>query len=124
MIKIVNLNAIGSEVVKEIKKEILRMDLVDTGDLLDSIGFRVDGNDIILFSDAEYAPHLEFGTYDFAKASTGSPKWSSATAKGFKKKDLSKEEAKGLPSGMVSFAFFRRVLYNDKLIESIIRKYS
>jgi len=121
----VDVEAIGFDVQQEIRKEVVRMNLEMSGDFLTSIKYRINGSVITLYSDLEYAPYLEFGTYEFGLvSSSSSPGWPALTAKGFKKKDMSAEDRKGLPKGMVAFAPFRRVLYNTKLIRSIIRKHS
>ena len=118
-----NMKQIGKDIVKEIRKEIIRLGLVDLGDYLASVGFRVEGNTIVLFSDVPYAEALEFGTFDFgAVSSSASPGWPSSQAKSLKKKDLTAKQRAALPSGMVAFSPMRRVIYNDRLIKGIIRK--
>ena len=119
----VNADQIGKEVVREIEKEIIRLGLVFLGDYLDSIGYRIEGKDIVLFSTVPYAPALEFGSYDLGAITTGpSPGWPASTARSLKKKELSAKDRESLPKGMVAFAPFRRVIYNDKLINEIITR--
>lgn len=121
----VNIDAIGKAVVQEIKKEIVRMQLIDIGDFLNSIDYRIEGRTIILSSNVHYAQALEFGTYSFGNITVNtSPGWPASTAKGLKKKDLPPAARKSLPKGMVAFAPFRRVLYNKTLIQNIIRRHS
>ena len=121
----VNINAIGRDVVKEIKKEIVRLQIIDLGDFLNSIDYRVEGKTIILSSDVYYAQALEFGTYSFGSITRDTtPSWPASTVKSLKKKDLTIEARKSLPKGMVAFAPFRRVLYNKSLIREIIKRHS
>lgn len=121
----VNVEAIAHDVRQEIRKEVVRMNLVMSGDFLTSIKYRINGSVITLYSELDYAPYLEFGTYEFGLASSeSSPTWPAMSVKGMKKKDMSREDRERLPKGMVAFAPFRRVLYNTKLIQSIIRKHS
>ncbi len=119
----VDIDAIGKAIVQEIKKEIVRMQLIDLGTFLNSITYSVEGSTITFSSNVNYAQALEFGTYSFGNITKDtSPGWPASTAKGYKKKDLSPEDIATLPKGMVAFAPFRRVLYNKTLIKNIIRK--
>ena len=116
----VNLDAIGKALVQEVKKEIVRMGLIDLGNYLNSIGYKISGTKITLFSTVDYAEALEFGTYDFGRLTAEKFPDTAQQAKSLKKKDLPPEAAKALPKGMVAFAPFRRVVYNKRLVESII----
>jgi hypothetical protein len=114
------LNAIGFSLTNEVRKEIDRMKLVQSGHLRQSIVHTVDNGELILTSLAPYAVYLEYGTYDYWKiyGATSFPR------KGYphipKKKELTPEQKKGLPKGMQPFAMFRRVLYNPNVMAKVI----
>ncbi len=120
-----DMKAIGEEIVKEIQKEIIRMELFVMGHYFDSIKYRIQGRKLIIYSEVKYAEPLEYGSYDLGRLTQNiMPNQSAATAKGFKKKDLPRNVAKLMPRGMVAFAPMRRVIYNEKLIGSIIERHS
>ena len=108
---------------KEFQKEIIRMELVDRGELLSAFNnFRIEGNKIV-FVLPDYAEALEYGSYALGSMTREtSPKGSSTKAKSLKKKDMSREMSRKLPKGMVAFAFLRRVIYNEKLMEDLVSR--
>jgi len=114
------LDNLGELLVKEIKRQIILMDLVDTGDYLDSIDYVIKNGALFVFSQVEYASELEYGT--FALKSSGEEDYpkTASSAKSMKKKDMNPKQAKAMPRGMIPFASFRRVLYNDKLMSSLV----
>lgn len=95
----------------EVQLQIDNMELVDTGQFINSLQSSVDevgdNVELTLTSTVPYAVYLEYGTYDYWKAYglRGFPKFKIP-----KKKNLSKEEAKQFPKGMQPFAPFRRGL--------------
>lgn len=113
------LNAIGFQAENEIRREIDKMQLVDTGSLRTSLTVDVDGNTLEIGSTVPYAPYLEYGTFDyFQRFGLGSFPRSPIP----KKKTLSAEDREGLPRGMAPFAMFRRVLWNQNKMADIITK--
>lgn len=60
------LSLIGELVVKRAKENIVENNTVDTGELLNSITYRVEGNSVIIGTPLEYAPYVEYGTGLFA----------------------------------------------------------
>lgn len=118
----IDLNAVAEDIVKEIKKEVVRIELIDTGAYLASINYKIRGSKITLFSTVPYAEALEYGTYDFGRLTRDKFPKTAKQAKNLKKKDML--DSSKLPPGMVAFAPFRRVLYNNKLLKDIIAKHS
>lgn len=53
---------IGYALAKEMKENIVNNGAVDTGALLNSIHVEMEGDAVIVGSNLEYAPHVEFGT--------------------------------------------------------------
>ena len=115
------LNAIAYGLENEIVAQIDKMKLVDTG-LFKQISSSVVNDSIIIESAAPYAAYLEYGTFDYYKryGQDNFPK------KGYpsipKKKELRKSEAMRLPKGMQPFAPFRRVLYNQNVMNRVIEQ--
>jgi len=114
------LEAIGLQVEDEIVQQINNMRLVGvTGNFKGSIKHYVKNGDLTIYSTAEYAQYLEYGTFDY---------WQNYGLESFpskpfpKKKDVSRKERSGMPKGMQPFAPFRRVLYNPQLMEKVINK--
>lgn len=105
---------IGQGVAQAIREEIKRLKLVDTGQFA-RIKAVVDGDSIVLTSDAPYAVYLEFGTLDMFNAD-------SFDMKVRRKSEMSKEERKAAPKGIAPFAPFRRILFNQKKMEMIIKR--
>lgn len=118
----VDLDKLGKALVREIKKQILLMELVDIGDFLDSIDYKKRNNSLYLISEVDYAKELEYGTFALkSRTQTDFPS-TAAQAKGMKKKDMTRKARKELPKGMIPFAPFRRVLYNKNLMTKLIRQ--
>ena len=118
----VNLDKLGKALVREVKKQILLMDLVDTGDLLESINYKITSKGLVLFSMVPYAEELEYGTFALKSGSDSDFLSTAAQAKSLKKKDMPSKMRVELPKGMVPFAMFRRVLYNEELMSSLVKK--
>jgi hypothetical protein len=59
---------------KRMKRMAKRLAPIDTGLLRAKTSYRVEGNDIILFSDVFYAEHLEFGTGRIEVGTAQSPR--------------------------------------------------
>lgn len=56
------LPALEKGVRKAILPEMQSLTPVDTGELRDSEGVEIQKDTVVLFADAEHAPHVEFGT--------------------------------------------------------------
>jgi len=119
------LSNIGLETVREIQKEIKKMRLVDKGQFRAGVVSEVQNGELVLTNTAvtedgvAYGVYLEYGTYEY---------WYSYGRNNFpetphpKKRDMSKSEKQGYPMGMQPFAPYRRVLYNEAKMQSIIRR--
>ena len=101
-------NELGKLLVKEIKREIFKMDLYDSGEYVNSIKYSVSGTKIEIYSDVDYSEALEYGTYE--RVDMSDEQHSNPIPA--KKKDLPIELARKMPKGIGAFAPFRRVLYN------------
>ena len=113
----------ATDLRKEFQKEIVRLELIDTGLLLSSFNvFKIENNKII-FTLPDYAEALEFGTYSLGETTSETmPNEDSSVAYSLKKKNLPPEIAKKLGKGMVSFSFIRRVIYNENLMQELVQK--
>jgi hypothetical protein len=113
------LSAIGFQVEEEVLREIDKMKLVDTGSLRTSLVTDVKKRVLEVGSTVPYAPYLEYGTLSYFDrfGSSGFPKVPDP-----KKKDMSPQEREKFPKGMQPFAMFRRVLWNQNKMASIINK--
>jgi hypothetical protein len=118
----VDLNKVGALVVKEIKRQILKMQLVDTGALLSSYNYDIRGGKIFITSTLDYALDIEYGTFELSSSADKDFPKTSDQALSMKKKDMSFTARRSLPRGMIPFAPVRRVLFNKKLMESIFEK--
>ena len=111
------LDKIGQELVKEIQRQVLLLDLFDTGEFLRSIKYRIEGTKLIIYSDSPYSEDLEYGTFDM-KQDEGDQVLNNP----WKKKNLDPQSARNLPRGMFPYAPFRRVVYNKQILEAAIRR--
>lgn len=78
------LGAIGEKAVKYAQAEIRKSKpyadgkpakpAIDTSALLQSIDYEVDGDDVYIGTDVEYAPYIELGTGKYALNGGGTPK--------------------------------------------------
>jgi len=116
----IDLDRLGKLLVIEVKKQIILMELVDIGDLLDSIRYEVKNRKLFLVSDVNYAEEIEYGTYDLKSTSDTDFPSTAQSAKSLKKKDMDSKKRSSLPKGMVPFAPFRRVLHNENLMQSLV----
>lgn len=112
------LNAVAFQVVSEIQDNIKKSNLIQSSNFWQSIqSAPATADGVEIFSDAHYAPYLEYGTYAY---------WNKYGLDNFpmindpKKKDLAPKARKKYPKGMQPFANFRRVLYNPAKMEQII----
>jgi hypothetical protein len=114
------LNKLGKLIVREVKKQILLMDLVDTGEYLNSVKYEIHSGRLYIIVDTPYAEALEYGTYNLAsKNETDFPE-TAKDSKSMKKKDMDILTASKLPKGMIAFAPIRRVLYNQRLMQDLV----
>ena len=110
------------DLCSEIQKEIVRMELIDTGALLASLNnFTLNGNTATITL-PDYAEALEYGTYEFSSKSETDYPENAGDSLSKKKKDMPPELAKRLPTGMIPFAFIRRVIYNKDLMTKLVEK--
>jgi phage gpG-like protein len=71
------LESIGQTAVKYAQDELTAQGAVDTGRLRNSITHAVDGDDVYIGTNVEYAPYIEFGTghYSALGGGTTKPSW-------------------------------------------------
>lgn len=110
---------LGELIIGEVKKKIRQLDLIDTTDYLQGWTVELQGNTLVFDNTEEYALYLEYGTYEYADL-YGESSWPVPADP--KKKNISAEAAQSLPRGMQPFAPFRRVVYDQSLMERLIRK--
>ena len=113
--------AIGIQVESELVKQVNKLRLVDTGEFKRSMTILFDfaTGDLIMTNTAPYAAALEYGTLDYGDY-FGADDFPEIPH--IKKKNMSKEAAAALPSGMQPFGVFRRVLWNQNKMDKIITK--
>ena len=143
------LTAIGFQVESAILEEVNRQGLVSKGTFKQSIQTYVEGDELIIMSDAPHAPFLEYGTAGTKQGVTDPFGESSRGPNLTRKMPLRKQgdhfslipdlrawaQRKGVPEknwfalakhiqmyGMQPFAPFRRVLYNQQKMAEIVSK--
>lgn len=143
------LTAIGFQVESAILEEVNRQGLVSRGTFKQSIQTYVEGDELIIMSDAPHAPFLEYGTAGTRKGVTDPFGESSRGLNPSRKMPLRKTgddfslvtgleawaKQKGIPEkswfalakhiqmyGMEAHAPFRKVLYNTQKMSQIINK--
>jgi HK97 gp10 family phage protein len=52
----------GIEVQKEVVRTINKKNIIDTARYINSVGFKVSGDQVSIGTNVEYAPYLEYGT--------------------------------------------------------------
>lgn len=111
--------ALGRELVSVFAEVIRRHQLYGTGELLSKLGFKFEGDNLIIYNTADYAIYLEFGTYEYWKEYRENKFPTSFIPK---KKELTGEQIEklGLPKGMQPFAIFRRVIMNEDKMRMVI----
>lgn len=120
------LSKIALFVETEIENNVERMGLVGQGkggpNLSGSYIAREENGEIFITSTAEHAIYIEFGTLKywqlFGEDTFPEPGYPNYHPK---KKELPAKEAKQFPSGMQPFAVIRRVIWNQKVMERVIR---
>ena len=114
------LTRIGFSFENEVRAEIDKMKLVDSGRFRGSLNHEVKNGELVLTSNAPYAAALEYGTLEYFdrydKETYPEPGYPSIP----KKKELSPKERTKLPRGGQPFAPIRRVLYNQKKMDKVI----
>lgn len=68
------LKAIGESGVGYAQQNLRASGAVDTGELLRSIEYQVDENDVYIGTNAKHGPYVEFGTGRYATTGGGTPK--------------------------------------------------
>ncbi len=108
----------------KIKDLIEDIPLWKTGDYWRGVHSYVDDNNILhLESDVKYAPYLEFGTYDYFEISglDNFPKGIVAKKKSIIGKGSTKKKSV-MPKGTQPFAPFRRILYDEAIMRTTLKK--
>jgi hypothetical protein len=110
---------LGELVLNTIKENIRKMDLVDSGQLLQGWFSSYKNGVLTIENTQKYMIYLEYGTYAY---------WDQYGADNYptnpdpKKKDLPPGLRKLFPKGMQPFAFIRKVLFNDMVMGGLIRQ--
>jgi len=112
------LTAVGFQLEKDIRAEIDKMGLVDTGELRTGLSSSVSNGELIITNSAPHALHIEYGTFDYW-GRFGLDKFPKKPLP--KKKNLKKKQREGMPKGMQPFAPIRRVLFNQKKMDEVIK---
>lgn len=68
------LESIGEKAVQYAVQSITKQHAVDTGNLRNSIDYKVDGDDVYIGTNVEYAPYIELGTGKYALTGGGTYK--------------------------------------------------
>lgn len=110
---------VGELTVNAIQEQIIAMRLFDKGEFIRSIEARVRGDTLTIESSDPKSVYLEYGTLAFGAQYTEEsfPKRPYP-----KKKDISRAAALRFPKGMQPFAPFRRVIYSETKMASIITR--
>lgn len=116
------LQRLGFLLETEIRNQIVKMDLISKpggGRFSQGIHSWVDAKGLHVESDVEYSDYLEYGTYSYFAiyGMKGFPKKPDP-----KKRDMTPTQKKAYPFGMQPFAPFRRVLYNKRLMNKLVKK--
>jgi hypothetical protein len=121
-----NITLLGELIINEVKKQIRIMDLVGddvgAGSYLQRWFSSVDSDGLTVESGVDYSTYLEFGTYAFFTGLDGKFPLKAKGAKSLKKKDLPPSIRKALKKGMVPFAPVRRVLYNESIMNRLVKQ--
>lgn len=110
------LKVLGFLIVNEIQRLIREIPLFDTGAYHRSIHSYVKEGILYIESAVSYSVYLEFGTMELTVKELEVPKMPK------KKKDVSPSVRKTMKKGVGAFAPFRRILFNKKLMESLVNK--
>ena len=112
---------LGELVINKIKQNIRDMKLISDGggQLLQGWFAKFDGNQLLIENTQDYMMYLEFGTYAYYDmyGTDSHPKTPDP-----KKKDMPYAMRKLFPKGMQPFAFQRKVLYNELIMEDLARQ--
>lgn len=113
---------LGELVINRIKENIRNMDLIGDiggGALLQGWFSTYKDGQLVIENTQDYMIYLEFGTYDY---------WTRYGKDNYpqnphpKKKDIPYELAKLFPKGVQPFAFIRKVLYNEIIMQELANK--
>lgn len=106
---------VGQLALEDIKYNIRRLGLQDSGRFINGLTIEVDmaTDSVDIVSDVEYSYWLEYGTMDFGAQYSKDD----YPAKPVKKKDMTRAMAKQFPKGMNPFAPFRRTIFNRTKME-------
>ena len=118
------LTLIGAEVEASIVKEIQKQDLISPGgsaEFFQSIRFDVSGDTLTIYSDVPYAGYLEYGTMNYNTYYSPDSFPTVPHRKKTRPTKMSKTTHAQYPKGMQPFAPFRRILYNQKKMNVVIK---
>lgn len=110
---------LANEIEKAIQDEAMKMGLFIDGTFIRGIRAQVKDGKIVVSSDAAYGAYLEYGTYEFG-FSFSEDSW--PTHPFPKKKDISWSARQGFPRGMQPFAPFRRIMYSQNRMNTVIKE--
>lgn len=110
---------LGELIINQIKENIRKMDLVDTGQLLQGWFSTYKNGQLVIENTQDFMLYLEYGTYAY---------WDQYGADNYpaqpdpKKKDMPPGLRKLFPKGMQPFAFIRKVVYSDIVMKELIQQ--
>ena len=110
---------LGELILNRVKQNVRDMELQDTGSYLQGWFSKWNGSSLVIDNLNKYAIYLEYGTYSY---------WQMNGLDNFtdpmdpKKKNLPANLRKLYPKGMQSFAPLRKVIYNDGILNSLVKE--
>jgi len=110
---------LGELIINKIRDNIRDMDLIipGSGALLQRWNSSFNGKVLVVESGTKYGEYLEYGTYSYFSqyGFEDYPEFPDP-----KKKDLSRQARKMFPKGMQPFAFVRKVIYNESIMNDLV----
>lgn len=110
-------NILGELIIEKIRENIRAMNLIVSGELLQRWHASFDGEILTIESGTKYGQFLEYGTYEY---------WSNYGFEDYpeipdpKKKNIDVQLRSLYPKGVQPFAFVRKVLYNEKIMNDLV----
>ncbi len=117
----IRLKILGELIINRIKQNIRDMELIADkgGDYLQGWSSAVNNGVLRIENTKSYAIYLEYGTYSY---------WTIHGPDSYteppdpKKKDMEPSERANYPKGMQSFAPVRKVIYNEVIMEELVKE--
>jgi hypothetical protein len=110
---------LGELIISEVKKNIRKMDLIGSGQLLQRWFADYSNGVLTIDTGTKYGYYIEYGTYEYFDQ-YGLEDYPEVPDP--KKKDLLRSLRSAYPSGMQPFSPVRRVLYNPTIMERLAKE--